>query len=131
MAENLDNHQQQITLIIADDQELYRESLHDLIIHWKEFLIVGMCANGLEATALYRDLRPNLIILDVRMPQMNGVEATHSIIKEFPFARVVMMSISNNNPGLFEAIQAGACGYFLKNVSPIQLRQLLHGWAAK
>ena len=120
-----------ITLLIADDHPIYRDGLQALIGHWDDFQISGVASNGLEALKLYRQFRPDIVLMDVHMPIMSGAEATCLILEEFPSARIVILAISNHDPELFAALEFGACGYALKEVTAQQLHHLLRGWAAR
>jgi DNA-binding NarL/FixJ family response regulator len=119
-----------VTVLVVDDNTIYRDGLCDLIAHWDGYKIIGPAGNGAEAMEMYRRNRPDLVLMDVDMPVMAGAEATEMILQEFPEARIVMMSVTRDDPTLLEAIQAGACGYILKEVFSQQLQHLLQGWAA-
>lgn len=119
-----------VTILIVDDNTIYRDGLCDLITHWDWYSVVGQASSGAEALEMYREYRPDLVLMDVDMPVMAGAEATEMILHEFPEARIVMMSVSRDDPKLLEAIQAGACGYILKEVFSQQLQHLLRGWSA-
>jgi DNA-binding NarL/FixJ family response regulator len=118
------------TLLIVDDHPIYREGLQELIAHWDDFRVCGVAANGREALEMYHKLQPDIVLMDVNMPVMDGAEATRLILEEFPKARVVMLAISNHDPELLEAIEFGACGYTLKDINARQLHILLRGWVA-
>jgi two-component system, NarL family, response regulator LiaR len=114
------------TLVLADDHTLFRDGLRELIGHWDEFRVVGEAENGQEAVDLCRQLRPDIVLMDVQMPVMNGVDATLSIRKEVPATSIVMLTMSVEEKLLFEAIKHGARGYILKNISARELRERLH-----
>ena len=118
------------TLLIVDDHPIYRAGLQELIAHWDDFQVCGVAANGLEALQMYRAQQPDIVLMDVSMPTLNGAEATRLILEGYPSARIVMLAISTHDPGLLRAIEFGACGYTLKDVSAGQLHHLLRGWAA-
>jgi two-component system, NarL family, response regulator DegU len=120
-----------ITVLIAEDNPIYRDGLCDLMAHWDSFKVTGLAGNGAEAVEMYRECRPDIVLMDVDMPVMTGAEATQQILQEFPGARIVMMSVTTDDLKLLEAIQSGACGYVLKDVSCHQLQHLLMGWAAR
>ena len=113
------------TLLLADDHALFRDGLRELINHWEEFQVVGEAANGQEAVELCRQRLPDIVLMDVQMPVMNGVEATRRIRAEFPATSVVMLTMSVEERDLFEALKYGAQGYVLKNISALQLREQL------
>jgi len=125
------NSSRPITLLVTDDSALYREGLCALITHWHEFEVVGIAANGLEAIGLFRALQPDLTLMDIHMPVMDGVETMCEILREFPSAQIVMMAISGEDSRLFDAIRLGACGYILKEVSSRRLHHLLRDHALR
>jgi DNA-binding NarL/FixJ family response regulator len=115
------------SILIADDHALFREGLRELIGHWDDFHLVGEVENGQEALGFCRKLIPDIILMDVNMPVMGGVEATKRIQEEFPSVCVVMLTMSVDEQNLFEAIKAGARGYVLKDVHARQLHNSLRG----
>lgn len=115
------------TVLIADDHALFREGLHELIEHWDDFQVVGEVENGQQAVDFCRKNAPNIVLMDVRMPVMGGVEATRQIREASPTVRVVMLTQSVDEHNLFEAIKAGAQGYILKDVHARQLHNSLRG----
>jgi len=117
---------EKIALLLVDDHTLFRDGLRELISHWDEFQVVGEAANGQEAMALCRQRLPNIVLMDVQMPVMNGVEATRQIRTECPATSVVMLTMSVEEADLFDALKQGARGYILKNISAQQLRERLH-----
>src|SRR5690606_29950041 len=82
------------------------------------FLVVGEATDGAEALQKVRDLRPDLVLMDIRMPEVNGLEATRRIRAEFPQVVVVILSVSDDVGDFFEAIKSGAQGYLLKDMNP-------------
>jgi DNA-binding NarL/FixJ family response regulator len=109
-------------LLLADDHTLFRDGLRELISHWGEFQVVGEAADGQEAVELCRQLLPDIVLMDVRMPIMSGIEATRCIRAECPATSVVMLTTSVEEKDLFEAIRQGARGYVLKDIPAHQLR---------
>jgi len=114
-------------ILIADDHAIFREGLRELIGHWDDFQVIGEAGNGRDALHLCRKYPPDIILMDVNMPEMGGVEATRRIRSEFPAVRVVMLTMSVDENDLFEAIKAGAQGYVLKDVHARQLHNSLRG----
>jgi len=114
------------SLLLVDDHTLFRDGLRELINHWEEFRVVGEAVNGREAVELFRQCQPDIVLMDIRMPVMNGVEATRRICVENPSTCVVMLTMSVEEKDLFEALKHGARGYVLKNISAQQLRERLH-----
>ncbi len=112
-------------VLLADDHELFREGLAGLINAQPDLEVAGQAGDGLEALTLARDLRPDLIVMDIKMPVCDGLEATRLIRAELPEARIVMLTVHDEDEKLFDAIKAGASGYILKSThSPDFLRGL-------
>ena len=103
-------------LILADDHDLFREGLAGLINAQPDLEVAGQAGDGLEALTLARDVKPDLIIMDINMPICDGLEATRLICTEWPEARIVMLTVHDEDEKLFEAIKAGAQGYMLKSL---------------
>jgi DNA-binding NarL/FixJ family response regulator len=118
-------------LIIADDHALLRSGIRSMLAGEPDLEVVGEAADGQEALQLCRLLRPDLVLMDVRMPKMDGLVATRAIKEELPRISVVMVTMQNDPDYLFEAVIAGAAGYVLKGATPDQLtealRQVLNG----
>ncbi|MBI2850441.1 MAG: response regulator transcription factor [Chloroflexi bacterium] len=104
-------------ILIVDDHPVFRGGLRALLSTRPDFDVVGEAHNGEEAVALARDLKPDLVLMDIRMPQMRGLEATRLIKKENPQIRIVILTVSDEEEDLFEAIKAGAQGYIVKNLA--------------
>jgi len=103
-------------LLLADDHELFREGLAGLINAQPDMQVAGQAGDGFEALALARTLRPDLIVMDINMPVSNGLEATRLVRAELPEARIVILTVHDEDENLFEAIKAGAHGYMLKSL---------------
>jgi DNA-binding NarL/FixJ family response regulator len=102
-------------LAIVDDHELARESLQNMLADEPDIEIVGEAANGRQALLLCSRLRPDLILMDVRMPEMDGLAATEEIKERYPETSVMMLTMHENPDYLLEALKAGAAGYVLKD----------------
>ncbi len=113
-------------ILLADDHALFTEGLQKLL-QARGYEVVGSASNGLEALQLARELHPEVILMDVRMPICNGLEATRLIKAELPEILIVMLSASAENADLFEALKSGATGYLLKNLKPDVLFNYLSG----
>jgi len=109
-----------IRLVIVDDHALFRSGLVSLLQGMAGLEIVGEASNGQEALDVVQRLRPDMVLLDVNMPIMSGVEAVSSL-RERSNCRILMLTISKNEEDLFGAIAAGADGYLLKNATPEEL----------
>jgi DNA-binding NarL/FixJ family response regulator len=115
------------TLLIVDDHILFREGLRNIIGHWNDFEVVGEARNGLEAVELARELLPDIVLMDISMPVLDGLQATRQITGELPSVQVVMLTMSDDEENLFAAIQSGARGYVLKDIPSTGLHKKLSG----
>lgn len=113
-------------ILLCDDHALYRECLRGFFERWDEFEVAGEASDGLEAVRLCDEKAPDLVLMDVEMPGMNGIEAAGIIHERHPGTVIVMLTVSMEDGDLAEAVNAGAQGYILKNVSARQLREHLH-----
>ena len=125
-AENIGDRSGPARLLIADDHELIRDGLRGMLGNEPAFEIIGEATNGREALALCRALRPDLVLMDVRMPEMDGLEATRAIKREHPEIGVLIVTMHENPDYLFEAIKGGAAGYVLKDASRDELITAIH-----
>lgn len=111
-----------IKLVLADDQTLFRESLSNILkLKAKEFDVVGLAQNGEEAVALAASTAPDIILMDVRMPILDGVEATKIIHERFPAIKIMMLTTFDDDEYILHAIQNGAIGYIIKTIPPNEL----------
>ncbi|TAK28668.1 MAG: response regulator transcription factor [Chloroflexota bacterium] len=115
----------EVRVLLVDDQILFRKALCSVLADWDELQVVGEAANGAEAVAKAAELRPDIVLMDIHMPGMNGLDATRLIRRDVPEARIVMLTVSEQDDHLFEAIRIGAQGYLLKNVTAEVLREML------
>lgn len=113
-----------VRILIADDHALFRDGLRSLLIA-QGHEIAGEAKNGREAVALARELKPELVLMDVQMPELDGIEATRLISATDPETKVVILTASEEESKLFEAIKSGAQGYLLKNLEAGQLVDML------
>lgn len=111
-------------IVLADDHALFRDGVSSLLGAWGHE-VVGCASDGAEAVALVDVLRPDLVLMDVRMPGMSGLAATRQIAGRHPGVAIVMLTVSEDEDDLFEAIKAGARGYLLKNLEAAQLRSMI------
>ncbi|HWQ05215.1 MAG TPA: response regulator transcription factor [Longilinea sp.] len=107
-----------IRIVIADDHTLFREGIKLALVSHPEFEVVGEANTGLEAIELARKTMPDIILMDISMPQCNGLEATMVINREMPHIKIIILTVSEDSQNLFEAIRAGAWGYLLKDLQP-------------
>jgi DNA-binding NarL/FixJ family response regulator len=116
-------------VVLADDHVLFRAGIASLLRAWG-MEVVGQAGDGDEALELAQKLRPDLLLMDIGMPGCNGLEATKRIKAELPELRVVIVTVSDEDADLFEAIKAGADGYLLKDMSEDDLSRTLKGIAS-
>ena len=115
-----------IRVLLVDDHALFREGLGMIISNQPDMVVVGQAGDGLEAVHKAVDLRPDLILMDIQMPGMDGIEATRRIKKELPSTTVVILTVRDDEENLFEAIKSGAQGYLLKTMQAPALIDMLH-----
>jgi len=116
-----------IRLLLADDHTLFRKGLASLFAKEPGFEVIGEAENGAEAIRKAQADKPDLVLMDIHMTGVNGLEATRQITNALPGTRVVMLTISEEDKDVFEAIKCGAHGYLSKKVEPEKLRELLEG----
>jgi DNA-binding NarL/FixJ family response regulator len=110
-----------ITVLVADDHAVVREGLATLIGAQPDLRVVGTCADGLEAVRAAARLLPDVVVIDLAMPRMNGLEAAREIHARAPHTRVVVLSMYSSAEHVFHALQAGAAGYVLKEAASQEL----------
>ena len=113
-------------ILIADDHALFRDSLRSLL-EAQDIEVVGEAKNGQEAVDLSWESKPDVVLMDLTMPEMDGLEATKRIAAELPEVKVVILTASDEDSNLFEAIKSGAKGYLLKDLESEQFFSLLEG----
>jgi DNA-binding NarL/FixJ family response regulator len=107
-------------VVLIDDHTMLRHGLRQTLRE-RGFEVVGEASNGRSGAQLVRELRPDVVVMDLDMPQMNGIEATRAIVESDPAARVLMLTISTDDDDVIEALAAGACGYVLKTATPDEI----------
>jgi DNA-binding NarL/FixJ family response regulator len=118
-----------IRVVIADDQRAVREGLAMLVAPTDGIEVVGTAANGVEAVALTNDLRPDVVLMDLRMPEMEGAEATRTIRTTLPNTHVLVLTTYADDDSLFPALQAGAHGYLTKDASAEEIERAIRAVA--
>jgi len=113
-------------ILIADDHALFRDSLRSLL-ESQDIEVVAEAKNGQEAVDLSWECKPDVVLMDLTMPEMDGLEATKRIASELPDVKVVILTASDEDSNLFEAIKSGAKGYLLKDLESEQFFSLLEG----
>ena len=119
-----------IRLLVVDDQRLMRDGLRTLLELEPDFDVVGEAANGQEALEHYGRQDPDVVLMDVRMPEMDGVEATRRLRERWPDAQVIILTTFDDDEYVFEGLRAGARGYLLKAVSGEELADAIRTVAA-
>jgi len=117
----LDAHVDEVTLIVADDHPLVRQGVCAFLEIQPGILILGQASNGREAVELCREHRPDVVLMDVLMPEMDGIEATAAIKKIHPDAKVIVLSSFHEDSHVLRAIKAGVLSYLLKDVAAEEL----------
>jgi len=118
-----------IRVLLVDDQALFREGLETLLSVHKDIQVVGQASNGREAVEVAATVRPDVVLMDVRMPILNGVGATRRLKKTLPQCRVIVLTTFDDDEYVFDALRAGAVGYLLKDVDSAQLVEAIRATA--
>jgi DNA-binding NarL/FixJ family response regulator len=115
-----------IRILVADDHGIVRQGLRSVLSRDSSFEIVAEAADGREAVMLAESLRPHIVIMDIAMPQLSGIEATGQITKNNPETRVIILSMHSDETYLLRALNAGAKGYLLKDSAEVDLVRAVH-----
>jgi len=118
-----------LSILICDDQEVVREGLAAILGTVPHFTVVAQAGNGKEAIEMVGIHHPNVVLMDLNMPVMNGVQATRQIREKFPEVRVLVLSTYANDEWVFDAIKAGASGYLMKDTRRAELVKAIEGTA--
>lgn len=118
-----------INVLLVDDQRLFRQTLSTFLERDHEIRIVGQAADGHEAFALAMDVHPDLILMDLRLPKMDGVEATRRILERSPDAKILMLSVHGDDEVIKQGLEAGAVGYVLKDADSHEFVRIVKHYA--
>ena len=118
-----------IRILLADDHTLVRAGVRGLLEKMDQFEVIAEASDGREALRLMEELRPDVVLMDINMPELNGLEATARAAGKAPNTRVVILSMTANPEFVVQALQAGAAGYLLKNVTPQELEMAVRAAA--
>ncbi|KPL71211.1 LuxR family transcriptional regulator [Ornatilinea apprima] len=118
-----------IRILLVDDQSLFREGMKTLLSVQEDFDVVGEAANGEEALRLAARYQPDVVLMDVRMPVMDGIQATRRLQETLPECKVIVLTTFEDDDNVFEGLRAGAVGYLLKDVSSEKLYEALRAAA--
>jgi DNA-binding NarL/FixJ family response regulator len=113
-----------ITVLLADDQRLVRAGFKSILDGEPDISVIGEAANGAEAVHLARSLKPDVVLMDVRMPELDGLEATRRIVAELTGVKVVILTTFDLDDYVYGALRAGASGFLVKDTEPMEL---IHG----
>ncbi|MCA9987598.1 MAG: response regulator transcription factor [Anaerolineales bacterium] len=119
-----------IRVLIVDDQKLMRAGLRTLLELENDIEVVGEAENGVAGLSQFEAIRPDVVLMDIRMPQMDGVEATGKLMAQHPAARILILTTFDDDEYVFRALEAGALGYMLKDVSGDELATAVRTIAA-
>jgi DNA-binding NarL/FixJ family response regulator len=118
-----------IRILLADDQRLFREALHSLLASQPDIQVVGEAGDGEQALRLIAELRPDMVLMDVQMPVLDGVAATRRIHEQFPACKIILLTTFDDDDYVFEGLRAGALGYLLKDAPAQNLTEAIHSAA--
>jgi DNA-binding NarL/FixJ family response regulator len=118
-----------IRILLVDDQELFREALNTLLSVQSDFNVVAEASNGEEALRLVAQFNPDVVLMDLRMPVLDGVSATQRLRTQFPDCRVIVLTTFDDDDLVFEGLRAGAVGYLLKDTSAEKLFEAIRAAA--
>ena len=114
-----------ISILVADDHALFRKGLRSLLEHQKGLEVVGEASTGLEAVTLAEELAPDVVLMDIKMPGLSGIEATKQILQENPHTGIILATMYDDAESVFSGMRAGARGYVLKGADPHDLRHAI------
>ncbi|MRX10122.1 response regulator [Pseudoduganella sp. FT25W] len=126
----MDSAENQITVLLVDDHTLFRSGIRSLLQRSPEFLVVGEAADGFEGVKRAQQLKPQVVLLDLNMPGMSGVETLQLMLQDCPDSAIVMLTVSEDAEDLSIALKAGASGYLLKNIDTDYLTRAIRRAAA-
>jgi RNA polymerase sigma factor (sigma-70 family) len=118
---------ERLRVLVVDDSPLFRQGLASLLNSRRDMQVVGEAGDGFEALEKTRETVPDVVLMDIIMPDCDGLEATRRIKQEMPHVQIVMLTVSESEDNLFEAIKLGARGYLLKDVGAEELLRVLRG----
>ncbi len=118
---------ERIRVMLVDDHALFRKGVASLLASCPDIEVVGEASDGAEAVGRVGELMPDVVLMDIHMPSLDGLEATRRIKAEHPYVKIVMLTVAEEDRSLFDAIKAGAHGYLLKRVEPEEFLSMVRG----
>lgn len=115
-----------IKVILADDHTILREGLRALLEIQSQIKVIASVSNGREAVSKTRELKPDVVVMDIAMPELNGIDATGMICRDCPGTKVIILSIHESSEHIYRAFRAGAKGYLLKDSASTELVEAIH-----
>jgi RNA polymerase sigma factor (sigma-70 family) len=116
-----------IRVLLADDQDIIRTGLTIILNHQEDIEVVGQAADGVEGVELAKQLQPDVILMDIKMPRLNGIQATRQIMAALPKTQIIILTTYDTDDWVFDGIRAGAVGYLLKDASGDNLAEAVRG----
>jgi DNA-binding NarL/FixJ family response regulator len=116
-----------IRVLLADDQDIIRTGLTIILNHQADIEVIGQAADGLEAVELAKNLQPDVILMDIKMLRLNGIQATRQIVAALPNTQIIILTTYDTDDWVFDGIRAGAIGYLLKDTSGDNLAEAVRG----
>lgn len=116
-------------VLIVDDHRLFRRVVREVLEEHPQLMVVGEAINGSNALALARELQPDIVVLDMQLPDMNGIAVTRQLVEALPGVRVVILTLASTDRLIVEAVRAGAFGYLSKDIQPEALARAILGVA--
>ena len=116
-----------IRVLLADDQDIIRTGLTIILNHQPDLEVVGQAADGEEAVELAKRLQPDVILMDIKMPRLNGIQATRQVMAALPKTQIIILTTYDTDDWVFDGIRAGAVGYLLKDASGDHLAEAVRG----
>lgn len=115
-----------ISVFLCDDHTLFRQGMKKLLNLEKDIKVVGEASNGQDLLEVLKKVSPDVILMDINMPLMDGVSATYKIKKKYPHINIIVLTVFEDEPHIFQAIKSGAIGYLLKDVSIEEVVEAIH-----
>lgn len=116
-----------VRIVVCDDQDIVREGLKKILESESDIEVVGLAVDGLDAIDMVANKIPDLVLMDLKMPRMNGIQATGVIHQKFPEVKVLVLTTYDDDEWVIDAIRSGASGYLLKDTPRVELIQAIHG----